>query len=344
MPLQYLRISELKPGTTLARCVLLCGKPNIRNRKDGGQYAEVRLRDGLTTLRAVQWDNLQVYEGNQISEDGFVEVSGEVAEYNGALQLRITRIAPLADSAVDPQWFLPKCPQPLENMVAELDGAIAAIKNPWLSKLLNTMFAPGSFRSAFEAAPAAASIHHAYLGGLLEHTLSVRRNALNMAANYEGVDLDLLSAGALLHDIGKTAEYSYQRKIGRTDAGELLHHIPMGVAAIEVHCSRIPDFPPSLKTHLEHLVVSHHGQLEFSSPSAPRTLEAILLHHADLLDAEAQSLLEARKNAATSGNRWDLVRMFDRRMFLGTGEAAVTFSGSAEVTRLHTEPANSKDA
>jgi 3'-5' exoribonuclease len=287
-------------------------------------------------LRAVQWDNLQAYETGQIKDEAFVEVSGEITEYNGALQVRITRITPLPDQAVDPLWFLPACPRPIEDMVKELNQAIADVKDPHLSALLDSVFAPGEFRTAFERAPAAASIHHAYIGGLLEHTLSVRRNALNMAKNYEGVNLDLLSAGALLHDIGKTAEYSYDRKIGKTDAGELLHHIPMGVAAIEVHASRIPWFPASLKTHLQHLVVSHHGQLEFSSPSAPRTLEAIILHHADMLDAEVASLFEARKAAATNGNRWDIVRMFDRRMFLATGESSEVLSGAEAVGMMHT--------
>jgi 3'-5' exoribonuclease len=335
--LQYIHIAELKPGTNLNRCVFIASKPGLRPRKDGGQYAEMRLRDGVGTVRAVQWDNLQPYEGGQVKDDGFVEISGEVSEYNGALQIRVTRVAALADTAVDPMWFLPNCPRPLLDMVQELEQAISAIRDPHLSSLLRSVFAPGDFRSAFEQAPAAASIHHAYIGGLLEHTLSVRRNALHMASNYPNVNLDLLSAGALLHDIGKTAEYSYKRKISRTDAGELLHHIPMGVAAVEVHCSRLPDFPASLKTHVQHLIVSHHGQLEFSSPSAPRTLEAILLHHADLLDAEVQSLLEAQKAAATNGNRWDMVRMFDRRMFLATGTEAEELSGSPAVTTLHTQ-------
>jgi 3'-5' exoribonuclease len=178
-------------------------------------------------------------------------------------------------------------------MYAELGGIIAGVANPNLKALLEAVFQDEQIARLYRRAPAAKAVHHAYLGGLIEHVLSLARLCRLTAAHYAGIDLDLLLAGALLHDVGKIHELSYDRSFGYTSEGQLLGHITIGIRMIAEKVQRLPDFPPRLRALVEHMVLSHHGQLEFGSPKLPSFPEAVLLHYLDDLDSKMECVRAA---------------------------------------------------
>jgi 3'-5' exoribonuclease len=178
-------------------------------------------------------------------------------------------------------------------MWAELQILIAGISNPYLRRLLEIMFSDERIAARYKIAPAAKVVHHAYLSGLLEHVLSICQLARLTAPHYPGTDIDLLLAGAMLHDIGKIEELTYDRGFGYSSDGQLLGHITIGVRLVEDKLRQIPDFPPKLRSLLEHMILSHHGELEFGSPKAPMFPEALLLHHLDNLDSKMECMRAA---------------------------------------------------
>jgi len=187
------------------------------------------------------------------------------------------------------------------------------INHPFLRKLLDAFFADEDFLKKFKLAPAAKAVHHVYIGGLLEHTLSVVQLILLIGPRYKGINQDLLITGGILHDIGKISELSFDRSFDYTDPGRLLGHIILTVQMIEEKIRRIPEFPEELSTLLEHIVLSHHGDYAFGSPKLPQTLEALLLHHVDDLDAKIHGFLTWIEKEKDSPSRWTTYhKLFDR--------------------------------
>jgi 3'-5' exoribonuclease len=313
--LKYVPVNELQSGTRVV-AVYLLQNPQVRNRKDGGSYASMMLRDATGWVPAVMWDGFDALATGQIKENDFVEVSGEVLTYNGQLQVKAGRIKKVRDEDVDETRFLPVSPFSVEEMERDLAALIAQITDPDLHRLVTAIFANEEFMSRFRRAPSAVSMHQAYLGGLLEHTLCVVKNALKIADNYPQANRSLLIAAGLLHDLGKTMEFVYDKKIAYSDVGRLLGHISMGNALVEVQCSKMPGFPPAKKVLVQHIILSHHGMLEFGSPKRPKTLEAIILHHADLIDAQISNYQEALAHAMRTGSRWEYSAMFERYLML----------------------------
>jgi 3'-5' exoribonuclease len=252
-----------------------------------------------------------------VQADAFLWVKGAVSSYNGRLQLKLDKVRFAPDAEVgDFSRFFPVSVRPVSEMLQEMDGIIAAVKDPWVRSLLTALFVGDpALREAFAKAPAAKSMHHVYLGGLLEHTLSILGMALRACEHYPDLNRDLVVAGVFLHDVGKTAELSYQRSFGYTDAGNLLGHISIEAEWINREVGKIPGFPEELRLQILHIVLSHHGRLEYGSPVLPKTPEALLVHYLDDLDGKLEVMFRAIREENGSGAWSPYHRALDRMIY-----------------------------
>jgi len=284
----------------------------------GSEYLELKLSDASGDLKAFLWD-IRAIEGDMeaIRADVFLRVKGTVTSYNGRLQLKLDKVRFAADAEVgDFSAFFPVSARPVPDMLAELDAIIGSVRDPWISRLLTALFVEdGDLRAAFALAPAAKSMHHAFLGGLLEHTLSILGMAEGACAHYRGLNRDLVVAGVFLHDVGKTAELSYQRSFGYTDAGNLLGHIALESEWISRAVGKIPGFPEELRMQILHIVLSHHGRLEFGSPVLPKTPEALLVHYLDDLDGKLEVMFRAVQDETAVGSWSPYSRALERMIY-----------------------------
>lgn len=316
MPEQPL-IRTLKEGDSF-QGFLLAQEATYKTSAKGSEYLELKLGDASGDLKAFLWD-VRAVEGDMdaIRSDVFVRVKGAVTCYNGRLQLKLDKARFAADAEVgDFSSFFPVSARPVPEMLAELDGFIGSVRDPWIRQLLSGLFVEdAALRAAFAQAPAAKSMHHAYLGGLLEHTLSILGMADRACGHYRGLNRDLVVAGAFLHDVGKTAELSYQRSIGYTDAGNLLGHIAIEAEWISRAVGKIPGFPEELRMQILHIILSHHGRLEFGSPVLPKTPEALLVHYLDDLDGKLEVMFRAVKDEAGSNSWSPFSRALDRMIY-----------------------------
>jgi 3'-5' exoribonuclease len=262
----------------------------VRQRRSGEAYLTMVLADRTGELPAVMWDGVDDAVKSLLDGD-IVKVQAVLGSYHGEPQLTVTRVRKAAADEVSPDDYLPRTDRDPLALAAALEAAIEAIRDPHLKRLLQELFSDPGMRAAFGTAPAAKSIHHAVLGGLLEHTVSVVGLCGLLADYYPAVNRDLLIAAAILHDLGKVRELTWERLFDYTDAGRLVGHITLGALIVEERIRAIPDFPPALATSLLHCILSHHGELEWGSPKRPKTLEAIVLHHAENLDGKINSFL-----------------------------------------------------
>lgn len=287
--------------------------------KAGKAYLALRLMDSTGELEARVWDDAE--EASKLfSKDDVAEVRGYAVAYQGGLQINVSSIWAAKEGEYSMRDFLPSSRRPPEEMLAELDCVVSAVKDRHIRALLQSIFSDDEMRWRFMTAPAAKAMHHPYLGGLIEHVLSICGLVEKVAAHYgEAVNKDLLTAGAILHDIGKTTELSYARSFDYTDEGRLIGHITIGVEIIERHARGIDGFPQELSMFLKHMVLSHHGQLEFGSPKRPKTLEALILSFLDDMDAKVNSVLALREDARESAPGWSpFQRIFERYIYKGT--------------------------
>jgi 3'-5' exoribonuclease len=310
-------IRTLKEGD-LFQGFLLAQEAAYKTSAKGSEYLELKLGDATGDLKAFLWD-VRAVEGDMdaIRSDVFVRVKGAVTSYNGRLQLKLDKARFAADAEVgDFSAFFPVSARPVPEMLAELDGFIGSVRDPWIRRLLSALFVEDAAqRAAFAQAPAAKSMHHAFLGGLLEHTLSILGMADRACGHYRGLNRDLVVAGVFLHDVGKTAELSYQRSIGYTDAGNLLGHIAIESEWISRAVGKIPGFPEELRLQILHIVLSHHGRLEYGSPVLPKTPEALLVHYLDDLDGKLEVMFRSLKDEAGSGSWSPFSRALDRMIY-----------------------------
>ena len=281
-------VNLFKPGESVDD-VFVVRKKQLAHKKDGEAYLTMILVDRTGSMRAVLWDNVPQFN-EAFSEGDYVRVWGMVQQYRGALQLVIRKIERVDSSLVDAGDFLPATPRDTAQMMSRLVQAGRDVRNQDLAALLDAFFTDQPFMERFRIAPAAKNMHHAYLGGLLEHTLSVVRLAEAIAVHYKGIHKDLLIAGAILHDIGKVYEFSYDTCIDYSDEGRLLGHIAIGVQMVEEKLSGLGDFPHELALLLKHMILSHHGSRELGSPEPPKTLEAVILYYVDDLDAKVTGI------------------------------------------------------
>lgn len=302
---------------------LLINKYETKTTKNGNSYLSLELRDKSTIISANLWENFNdILQG--ISENKIVKVNGVLQEFNGSPQIKIKRIRFANESDnVSIEDFIPVSPRNLNDMKQEFNDVIGSINNEFLKTLLEKIFA-GENLNNFYNVPAGANWHHAYLHGLLEHTLELVKICDLMCTIHPEINRDLLIAGALLHDFGKTEELTLTPSFEYTDKGRLIGHIMIGAMAVEKAIDEIENFPEELKNQLIHLILSHQGKLEYASPVIPKTLEAIVLYHADELSAKTnayKNAIQAEKNRSAGinsfGKRWTkFIKLADTALYI----------------------------
>jgi 3'-5' exoribonuclease len=281
-------VKELEPDQTITGSFLVCAK-EIRQKKTGDPYLSLLIGDRTGELDAKMWDNVaEVME--TFERDDFVKIKGLLQVFHNRPQLTIHKIRLLNDSEVDFTDYFPASARDPEEMWRELRQFVAEIGNPHLRKLLEALLDDDDIARRYRIAPAAKQIHHAYLGGLIEHVLSLCHLSRMAAGHYRNIDVDLLVSGAVLHDIGKIHELSYERGFSYSSEGQLLGHMLLAVRMVGEKLRDIPDFPPRLRSLVEHMIISHHGRLEFGSPKVPVFPEAMLLHYLDDMDSKMECM------------------------------------------------------
>jgi 3'-5' exoribonuclease len=296
----------------------------VRDRKQGGQYLALTLSDKTGQIEGRMWeeytDSLQ-----HCSEGCYVKVQGQISKYQGKFQITLTKMRSAADSEIEISDFIPSTQYDIDEMYAELIGYVDAFKNAHLRDLVHVFLDDDSIGTAFRTAPAAKRLHHAWIGGLLEHVLTLVRVCLATAPFYPEVDPDLLLTGAILHDIGKVRELSWKSSFSYTLEGQLIGHISIAqgmlhekIAELNARPEATP-FPDRLRLLVEHMILAHHGKLEFGSPKLPMTPEAILLSALDDLEAKFQAMRNefaaAKLAGKGSGDVTDWVRSMERPLF-----------------------------
>jgi 3'-5' exoribonuclease len=295
-------VADLEPNQVIHGTFLVQHK-DIRQKKSGEPYLSLTLADRTGELDAKMWDNAQevldVFE-----RDNFVRVKGLLQVFQNHPQLTVHKIQPVPDSEIDAADYFPASARDRDEMFLELRSWIAAMTNPHLKALLEAIFADEAIALAYRTAPAAKSVHHAWLGGLIEHVLSLCHLAKFAAAHYRDIDFDLLIAGVILHDLGKIRELNYTRSFSYSTEGQLLGHIVIGLQIIDEKVRLIPGFPPALLDLLRHMIISHHGELEFGSPKTPLFSEAMLLHQLDTLDSKMECMRSLVERDRTVAGVW----------------------------------------
>lgn len=281
-------VSELQPNQIVSATFLVQQK-DVRQKKTGEPWLALILGDRTGEIEAKMWDNVAEVV-DTFERDDFLRVRGMLQVHHNRLQLTIHKLQKQAEDTIDPIDFFPASTRNPEEMYSELRQVVASIVNPHLRTLLTAVFEDAEIARRFRVAPAAKNVHHAYLGGLIEHVLSMCGLARVTAAHYRDVDVDLLLAGVLLHDLGKVHELTYDRSFGYSTEGQLIGHIHIGLRIVSDKLAAIPDFPTPLRNLLEHMILSHHGALEFGSPKVPQFPEALLLHHLDNLDSKMECM------------------------------------------------------
>lgn len=277
-------VAELAADQAVKSFFLVCEK-EIRTGSSGKAYLRLELGDRTGTIEARMWDNFEEPAAGFDRED-FVKVQGRVDQYRGRNQLIVEKIRRAQAGEIDTADYFPHTKEDVEKLYAELRGHVATVKNPWLARLLANVVEDPEIVPLLKRAPAAKSMHHAYLGGLLEHMVSLCGLCRAAAAHYPEVDADLVLSGAVLHDIGKIHELAYERALGYTTEGQLLGHIVQEFELVSKKMDAIEGFPAPLKAVIQHLLISHHGKGEFGSPRVPMFPEAVMLHYLDDLDSK----------------------------------------------------------
>lgn len=268
-----------------------------RSKRDGSPYFALTFSDRTGQLEARMWETA---EAGEFSSGDIVKVRGLVCRYREFLQINVERIRRADSAEFDLSDYVPHTAYNIDELWGELNAYVDSFTDPHLNALLRSFLDDPGIASALRKAPAAKSMHHAWIGGLLEHIVSLLRIS-DLAAKHYRVHRDLLLTGVVLHDIGKLEELHWGTSFDYTVEGQLLGHITLGVSMIERKIAALPDFPPPLRLLVEHLVLSHHGKYEFGSPKLPMTPEAVLLHYLDDMDAKMQTLQNEFARSVTAG-------------------------------------------
>lgn len=283
--------------------------------KNGKPYMTLKLVDRSGEIEARVWDRVDEFS-ERFGKDDFLRVQGKASVYLGKMQLVIQELTPVPEHEVDLSDFLPVSKRSREDMLNELRGRIASLQDQNLRALLEAFFNDQALLNRYAAAPAAKSMHHVYIGGLLEHSLAVASLVDDICKRYPSLNRDLLLAGALLHDIGKVGELSYLRTFDYTDEGKLIGHIVLGVELVEDKIRTLVDFPRRTAILLKHMLLSHHGQYEYGSPKRPKTLEAVVLNFLDDLDSKINGVsAHIDKEIDNNANWTSYHRLYDRYFF-----------------------------
>ena len=331
--LDHVNVAQFVPGNKLNGVYHLLSVDQ-RTKKNGDPYYMMTIGDASGNVNGIMWDNHAGLVSGVIQQDDFVSVEGDVGEYNGNTQVVLRKIERVDDSEVELKNFIPTSPRPLEEMEQELDGWIAKVTDPDCQKLLKKLFGHDRLREMYLHAPAAVRIHQAYVHGLVDHTLAVMRIAFSIAKGYEPINYDLLITGTLIHDIGKVRELSWKRTITYTTEGRLMGHIFMGASMIDSMINEIrraSSFNKDLQAELLHMILSHHGKMEYGSPVIPKSREALVLPYADYTDAYMASFQNEVAPAVTKGEPWTgYSKMFQSYLYVGRAADGATNDSSME--------------
>lgn len=292
-------IDSLREGMRISE-VYLCKSKQIAQTKAGKDYGNLVLQDKTGTIDSKIWDLGSPGICNFEAMD-YVAVDADVTMFQGNNQLNIRRIRVADEGEYVPADYLPVSTKDIPKMYEELVGYVKSIKNPYLNQLASSYFVDDpAFAKAFQFHSAAKSVHHGFVGGLLEHTLSVVKMCDYFAGFYKEINRDLLLTAAMFHDIGKTKELSVFPENDYTDDGQLLGHIIIGTEMVSDRIRQIPDFPEKLAVELKHCILAHHGELEYGSPKKPALLEAMALNLADNADAKMETMIEVLRGAGNN--------------------------------------------
>jgi 3'-5' exoribonuclease len=295
-------VRDLKPEEPLNSVFLVSAK-DVRRGKNGDPYLLITLCDKTGEIEARVWDSVQ--ETSDLFEvQDFVKIRGAVQLFQTRLQVVIHKLQPVSAEEQDLRDYLPASKRNLDEMWTEWIQNVESIQTPHLRQLMNCFVVDEPLMANLKIAPAAKSVHHAYLGGLLEHTLSMCAIAKLMAQHYRDIDLDLLLVGVMLHDIGKTAELSYSRSFAYSSEGQMLGHIIIAMRWLDEKARQVPDFPQKVLNLLQHMILSHHGTEEFGSPKPPVFLEAVLLNQIDAMDAKCQTVRDVLERDRSQDALW----------------------------------------
>lgn len=312
-------ISDLTGGTIVDSQVFLVGSKDLRTTNNGSLYIHCVLCDKTGQLLGRVWQATQaMYE--QIPEGGFIRVRGRVENYKGTLQFIIDGILPVSADTVDLADFMPRTNEDIDAMFERVKEILRSIKNRHLLLLIKQFITDEPLMEKFRQSPAAVQMHHAFIGGLLEHTRNVLELALAVIPRYPQVSLDLVLAGVFLHDLGKTAELVYDTNFAYSNEGQLIGHLVQATIMVEekvraVEAETGETFPADIKQALQHIILSHHGQYEFGSPKLPAMPEAIALHHLDNLDAKLNMYLTRIESNNDPGDWTEYVRGLDTKIY-----------------------------
>jgi 3'-5' exoribonuclease len=313
-------IKELAPGMVLEDEVFLISSKDLRTASNGSLYIHCVLADRTGQLLARVWQATeQMYA--QLAEGGFHRFRGRVENYKGALQFIIDAMMPCDPNTIDLGDFMPQTTEDIDKMFERVKEILRGIKNKYVLNLIKQFVTDEDLMARFRKSPAAIQMHHAFIGGLLEHTRNVLELALLVVPRYPDVSLDLVLAGLFLHDIGKTHELTYDTNFAYSNEGQLVGHIVQAaiwidrkITAVEAELGE--PFPADIRNALLHIILSHHGQYDFGSPKLPALLEAVAVHYIDNLDAKLNMYLTRIQSDNDPASDWtDYVRSLDVKIF-----------------------------
>jgi 3'-5' exoribonuclease len=311
-------VAEIKDRDAV-QAVFLVKDKIMAMAKNGKPYMNLRFMDKSGEIEAKVWDNTDVLD-KQFNKDDFVQIRGKASVYMNKMQVVVAEISKIPEDQVNLADFLPESPRSNSEMRQELREVVAALTNPHLRGLMEAFLADEPFLEQYCMAPAAKGMHHVYLGGLLEHSLALVKLVKTIVPLYGGINEDLLIVGALLHDVGKVHEMSYERAFDYTDIGKLLGHITIGVELVEEKIRQVDGFPRELGILLKHMLLSHHGQYEYGSPKRPKTIEATILNYLDDMDSKINGIRAHIAKESASTSRWTAYhRLYDRYFFKSNG-------------------------
>jgi 3'-5' exoribonuclease len=331
MPKQM--IADLQPNQTVSSLFAVTQQSLVAFKNKNGSYLSLVLADKTGSVTGRAWD-----EAERLAEicrvNSVVKIEGRVDEYQGKLQVIVEDAAPCAEGEYSRADLLECGDRDPAELLSELFGFIGQVQNPYLRELLESFFGDDTFVTAFAEGPGAKRQHHAFVGGLLEHTVSVVKLLSAVHELHPQLDRDLLIAGGLLHDIGKLAEFETTVAIEYTDIGRLVGHIVITDRWVREKIEAMDEFPRELDNKLNHVLLSHHGQKEYGAPIVPMTAEACALHYADNLDAHVEYFVREIEKGGQSGNSWtDYQRLFDRYLYIGSS----TPTGGAKGEQAETQ-------
>ncbi|MEZ5360926.1 MAG: HD domain-containing protein [Bryobacterales bacterium] len=336
-------VQDCQPNDRLTSYFLVQTK-EVRFKKNSGEpYLSLTLSDRTGQIEAKMWDGVEEIV-ETFDRDHFIKVKANIQLYREKPQMIIQKLRRAEESEIDLADYVPHTKRDVDEMLTELRDAVNGFQNPHLKDLARAFLDDEAIMAKLRVAPAAKSLHHAVVGGLLEHVCSLMNLARLVCSNYDYLDVDLVQTGVLLHDVGKIDELTYDRAFGYSSEGQLLGHITRCIQMIERKCAQLPDFPPRLKALVEHMVLSHHGRYEFGSPKLPSFPEALALSYIDDLDSKLESMRAAMDAEFGASSEWTRYNPSLERSVLNPARYLNPSAPAAETNTDEPEAVNGADA